>query len=56
LFERKSGGDDARGLGLVIARRFIEQHGGRIDLERLGEAGAAFRVELPADEPAAARF
>lgn len=55
LFERKSAGGDARGLGLMIARQFIEQHGGRIDLERFGETGSAFRVELPADELATAR-
>jgi signal transduction histidine kinase len=37
-----------RGLGLFIARRVVEAHGGRIWLEpRSGRSGAIFRIELP---------
>lgn len=41
------------GLGLFIARRVVEAHGGRLALERTPRArGAVFRIDLPApDEP-----
>jgi len=36
------------GLGLTIARRLVEMHGGRIEAESAGEQqGATFRVRLP---------
>ena len=35
------------GLGLAIVKRTIEAHGGRIDAERVPDAGLAFRIELP---------
>lgn len=41
------------GLGLAVARRFVEDHGGRIDLVP-GGAGARFRIALPL-APVAAR-
>ena len=42
------------GLGLAVARRFVEDHGGRLELE--GGAGpelrgARFRISLPLDAP-----
>ena len=40
------------GLGLPIARRFIELHGGRIDVESRPGEGATFRFWLPVHEPA----
>jgi signal transduction histidine kinase len=35
------------GLGLAIARRIVEQHGGSIDLQSEAESGASFCVRLP---------
>jgi signal transduction histidine kinase len=35
------------GLGLSLARRIIEEHGGRIDGENVPEGGALFRIQLP---------
>jgi signal transduction histidine kinase len=40
------------GLGLAVARRFVEDHGGRIELLAEGP-GARFRLALPIQEPAA---
>ncbi|WP_370324355.1 sensor histidine kinase [Euzebya sp.] len=58
VFETSFRGESARtprseggaGLGLAIARGFVEAHGGRISVENIAE-GCRFRVELPA-EPA----
>lgn len=36
------------GLGLVISRRIVEAHGGRVSVERSPTGGALFRVALPA--------
>jgi signal transduction histidine kinase len=41
------------GLGLYIARRLAEGHGGRIELESEAGAGATFRVLLPRSAPPA---
>lgn len=41
------------GLGLAVARRFVEEHGGTVELLAEGP-GARFRVTLPVREPASA--
>jgi two-component system NtrC family sensor kinase len=41
------------GLGLAIVQRIIEDHGGRVDVRRAREGGAAFAVTLPPDEGSA---
>jgi two-component system sensor kinase FixL len=49
FFTTKKGGT---GLGLVISRRIVEAHGGRIDLGKNGEQGAEFVITLPRESPA----
>jgi two-component system, NtrC family, sensor kinase len=41
------------GLGLAVAKRVVEEHGGRIALESVEGRGCTFRVTLPADAGAA---
>ncbi len=43
----------AAGLGLAIARKMVEAHGGRLDLES-GPAGTTVRLTLPCQEVSAA--
>jgi signal transduction histidine kinase len=38
---------DGLGLGLTIARRIVEAHGGRIDVDSTPGRGARFTVTLP---------
>lgn len=48
IFEPFRSGTAGRiGLGLWVARRFVELRGGRIWVETSSRGGAAFRVELP---------
>ena len=44
IFFSKSGG---LGLGLTISSRIIQDHGGRISVEKANGQGAVFVVELP---------
>jgi PAS domain S-box-containing protein len=48
LFERLHGGAEGRGMGLAIAKRIVEAHGGRIWVESNGLGkGASFCFALP---------
>jgi signal transduction histidine kinase len=38
---------DGTGLGLALAHRTIEAHGGSLELEETGPAGTRFRIRLP---------
>ena len=44
LYSTNKGGT---GLGLAIARDIVQAHGGRLLLEKTGESGSIFRIELP---------
>lgn len=55
LFNKLDPKSEGTGLGLALARRIVEQHGGRIRAESEGQGkGSAFVVELPLASPAEA--
>jgi heavy metal sensor kinase len=43
----RSRADGGAGLGLAIAKLFVEQHGGRIELDCPPSGGSCFRIVLP---------
>jgi signal transduction histidine kinase len=53
LSARPTGGESSTGLGLFIAKRIIDLHGGRIDAENVRSgSGARFTICLPLNNPA----
>lgn len=40
-------GENGTGLGLLMTKKLVQQHGGSIELESEVEQGAAFRIRLP---------
>jgi signal transduction histidine kinase len=57
IFQRFYRGDPARsteqggmGLGLAIAHKIVEAHGGKIELESAAGQGSTFRISLPGTE------
>jgi PAS domain S-box-containing protein len=49
LFRRGHAGYEGVGLGLAIAQRIVESHGGRIWVESAPDQGAVFHIALPKD-------
>ena len=49
FYTTKQGGS---GIGLVLSRQIAEGHGGTLQLENRGEAGARARMVLPIDPKA----
>ncbi|MCR4345722.1 MAG: transporter substrate-binding domain-containing protein [Sulfuricaulis sp.] len=47
LFERLDTGREGTGVGLTIARRIVEQHGGRLWVESEPGRGSTFWISLP---------
>jgi signal transduction histidine kinase len=47
LFERFQRSDSGTGLGLALARRVVERHGGTIRVKTARGAGSTFTIELP---------
>jgi signal transduction histidine kinase/FixJ family two-component response regulator len=45
-----SKGNKGTGLGLFIANKIIEQHGGKIKVESKPGKGSSFRITIPADQ------
>ena len=55
LFHRGAGGGRA-GLGLAIAKAFVEAHGGRIGVGASRSGGARFVITVPATSPLASEM
>ena len=47
LSSRPTGGESSTGLGLVIAKKIIEQHGGKIGVKSVHGKGTIFTFSLP---------
>jgi signal transduction histidine kinase len=45
------GKEDGTGLGLAVAQRIVQDHGGEIRLERTGEGRTIFKLTLPLNPP-----
>jgi signal transduction histidine kinase len=53
-FEQVTGmGSEGTGLGLAVARRLVDRHGGRLSVTSTPGLGSTFTVELPHRPPAA---
>jgi signal transduction histidine kinase len=39
------------GLGLLVTRKIVQEHGGRVEIESVPNEGSVFRIELPLEKP-----
>lgn len=46
-----AGGTQGSGLGLPLVKRFVEEHGGTIEVKNVAGRGAQFTVKLPGTSP-----
>lgn len=54
--EVQAGSHIGMGLGLYIARKIIDRHGGRIDVQSTPGSGSTFSIVLPLATPVGAQF
>jgi signal transduction histidine kinase len=55
-FRQAGGSHEGTGLGLPLARRFVELHGGRLWVESVQGRGSTFRFALPARQKATTQW
>jgi signal transduction histidine kinase len=53
MFQRLHAADDypGTGIGLAIAKKIVDRHGGRIDVEPAEGGGTVFTFDIPAEMP-----
>ncbi|MBI1984145.1 MAG: hypothetical protein HYS61_08105, partial [Acidobacteria bacterium] len=50
------GKENGTGLGLAVAQKIIQDHGGRIQVESSTEHGTVFKITLPLVNPSVRAF
>jgi signal transduction histidine kinase len=47
LSAKPTGGESSTGLGLSIAKRIVDLHGGAVEAETTGPSGTTFKIAIP---------